>query len=101
MSKTEDYRQTLRTLNDWVPFLMKNSGLPGPRGNLELAYAAADTGSQKQFEHFLSFDQAKENTPEVFVLFCGVIGIGKLAASQPDLFHRVREYASDSRWRIR
>ncbi len=38
MSKTEDYRDVLRTLDDWVPFLKKNSGLPGPRGNLELAY---------------------------------------------------------------
>ncbi len=100
MSKTEDYRQTLRTLNDWIPFLKKNSGLPGPRGNLELAYAVAEQGDQKQFEYFLSLD-AKENTPEVFVVFCGVIGLGKLAASQSDLFNRLREYASDPRWRIR
>jgi len=97
MSKTEDYRQTLRTLNDWIPFLKKNSGLPGPRGNLELAYAVAEQGDQKQFEYFLSLD-AKENTPEVFVVFCGVIGLGKLAASQSDLFNRLREYASDPRW---
>src|SRR6266540_4541397 len=100
MSKTEDYRQTLRTLNDWIPFLKKNSGLPGPRGNLELAYAVAEQGDQKQFEYFLSLD-AKENTPEVFVVFCGVIGLGKLAASQSDLFNRLREYASDPRWRVR
>src|SRR6266498_76033 len=100
MSKTEDYRQTLRTLNDWIPFLKKNSGLPGPRGNLELAHVVAEDGDQKQFEYFLSFD-AKENTPEVFVVFCGVIGLGKLAATQPDLFNRLREYASDPRWRIR
>lgn len=100
MSKSEDYKQTLRTLNDWVPFLKKNSGLPGPRGNLELAYAVAETGSQKQFEQFLTFD-GKENTPEVFILFCGVVGLGKLAARQPELFNRLREYASDTRWRIR
>jgi len=100
MSKLDDYKQTLRTLNDWVPFLKKNSSLPGPRGNLELAYAVADTGTQKQFEHFLTFD-GKENTPEVFVLFCGVVGLGKLAASEPELFDRLREYASDLRWRIR
>jgi len=100
MSKLDDYKQTLRTLNDWVPFLKKNSGLPGPRGNLELAYAVADTGTQKQFEHFLTFD-GEENTPEVFVLFCGVVGLGKLAASEPELFNRLREYASDLRWRIR
>ncbi len=100
MSRTEDYRLTLRTLDDWVPFLMKNSGLPGPRGNLELAYAVAREGSQKQFQHFLTF-QAQENTPEVFVVFCGVVGLGKLAARQPELFDRLREYSSDPRWRIR
>jgi hypothetical protein len=100
MSKSEDYKQALRALNDWVPFLKKNSGLPGPRGNLELAYAVAEAGNQKQFEHFLTFD-AKENTPEVFVLFCGVVGLGKLAARQPELFNRLRGYASDTRWRIR
>ena len=100
MSKLENYKQTLQSLDDWVPFLKKNSGLPGPRGNLELAHAVAEEGNQKQFEYFLSFD-AEENTPEVFVLFCGVIGLGKLAAGKPDLFNRLRKYASDPRWRIR
>jgi hypothetical protein len=100
MSKIEDYQQTLRTLNDWGPFLKKNSGLPGPRGNLELAHVVAEIGDQKQFERFLSSD-AKENTPEVFLVFCGIMGLGKLAATQPALFARLREYASDTRWRIR
>ena len=100
MSKIETYRQTLQTLNDWVPFLMKNSGLPGPRGNLELAYAVAEEGNEKHFNHFLTY-HAQENTPEVFVVFCGVVGLGKLAVSKPDLFNRLREYASDPRWRIR
>lgn len=100
MTKTEDYQQTLRTLEDWVPFLRTNSGLPGPRGNLELAHVVAQTGTQKQFEHFLSFD-AEENTPEVFLVFCGVMGLGKLATTQPELFDRLRKFASDTRWRIR
>src|SRR4029453_17621466 len=29
------------------------------------------------------------------------MGLGKLAADQPELFNRLREYASDPRWRIR
>ncbi len=29
------------------------------------------------------------------------MGLGKLAASQPELFDQLREYASDPRWRIR
>jgi hypothetical protein len=100
MSKTVDYKQTLPTLNDWVPFLKRNSGLPGPRGNLELAHVVAEIGTQKQFEHFLSID-GNENTPEVFVLFCGIVGLGKLAATEPELFGRVRQYASSTHWRIR
>jgi hypothetical protein len=100
MNKTETYRQTLRSLKDWVPYLKKNSGLPGPRGNLELAYTVADIGTQEQFEHFLTVD-ANENTPELFVLFCGVVGLGKLAAEKPEFFALVRRYASDPRWRIR
>ena len=100
MSKIDDYRQTLKNLDDWIPFLQKQSGLPGPRGNLELAYAVAEEGNKKQFKQFLSF-QAEENTPEVFLVFCGVVGLGKLAANEPKLFNQLREYASDPRWRIR
>jgi HEAT repeats len=100
MSKIDDYRQTLKKLDDWIPFLRKNSGLPGPRGNLELAHAVAEEGKKKQFKQFLSF-QAEENTPEVFLVFCGVMGLGKLAANEPKLFDQLREYASDPRWRIR
>ena len=100
MSKIDSYKQTLQTLDDWVPFLKKNSGLPGPRGNLELAYSAAELGTESQFNHLLTF-HAEENTPEVFLIFCGVVGLGRLAAHQPELFGRIREYASDPRWRIR
>ena len=37
-------------------------------------------GTQKQFEKFLTYS-GEENTPEVFVFFCGVIGLGKIAAT--------------------
>jgi hypothetical protein len=100
MSKIDDYRQTLRKLDDWIPFLLKESGLPGPRGNLELAHAVAEEGSKGQFEKLVSF-QAKENTPEVFLVFCGIVGLGKLAGSETKLFDGLRGYASDERWRIR
>lgn len=100
MSKKDGYRHTLRDLDDWIPFLRKESGLPGPRGNLELAYVVAEEGRKEQFERLLSI-KAEENTPEVFLVFCGVVGLGKLAARAPNLFERLRHYASDSRWRIR
>ena len=100
MSKIAEYRQKLKERKDWTPFLLKNSGLPGPRGNLELAHTVAQQGNKKQFEQFLTV-QAKENTPEVFLVFCGVLGLGKLAASEPKQFACLRAYASDPRWRIR
>jgi hypothetical protein len=100
MKKVDEYRQTLKRLEDWIPFLREESCLPGPRGNLELAHAVAQEGNQKQFERFLSFP-AEENTPEVFLVFCGVLGIGKLAAREPGLFEVLRRHASDARWRVR
>jgi hypothetical protein len=100
MSRTGQYQRQLRELDDWIPFLRNESGLPGPRGNLELAYAVAEEATKKQFEQLLLF-QAEENTPDVFLVFCGIVGLGKLAANEPDLFGRLRGYASDRRWRIR
>ena len=39
MTKLDTYRQALRSLpeSDWPGYLVKESGLPGPRANLELA----------------------------------------------------------------
>jgi hypothetical protein len=101
MSKTDDYRVKLKELRNWKSFLLKNSGLPGPRGNLELAKVVAEEGTKVQFEEFLSL-QADENTPEVFVVFCGIVGLGKLAAQGEHQFLiPLRSNASDPRWRIR
>lgn len=100
MSKIDNYRHTLRDLDDWIPFLKKESGLPGPRGNLELAFAAAREGNKKQFDEWVSI-KAEENTPEVFLVFCGIVGLGKLAARNPEMFERLRTYAFDARWRVR
>ncbi|OGO29485.1 MAG: hypothetical protein A2W33_09115 [Chloroflexi bacterium RBG_16_52_11] len=104
MSKIDEYHQKLKELKDWTPYLRKNSGLPGPRGNLELAQAVAEQITKGQIEEFLSIppEQAGENTPGVFLVFCGVLGLGKLAAGgEHDQFARLLGYASDSRWRIR
>jgi len=104
MSKVNDYRQILEKLDDWDDYLRAESGLPGPRGNLELAHAAADLGDRKRFEHFLSFDpgRAPVNSPDEFLAFCGVEGLGRLIAEgQPDLWPTLHACASDPRWRIR
>lgn len=41
LTATERYRAQLHQLKDWDEFLLRHSGLPGPRGNLELAQAVA------------------------------------------------------------
>jgi hypothetical protein len=82
MTRTAEYRATLKGLADWAPFLLANSGLPGPRGNLELAQAVADEGSEEQFRRWLTLgpDKAPVNSPEEFLAFCGILGMGALLA---------------------
>jgi hypothetical protein len=48
MSKIDEYRQILRTLENWDLFLLRESGLPGKRANLELAQAVADEGKVRR-----------------------------------------------------
>ena len=80
--KTENYRQQLRTLRNWDQFLMKESGLPGPRANLELVQVVADEGTPELFRSYLTYtpDRASTNSPEVFLTVCGVVGLGRLLA---------------------
>ena len=104
MTKIDTYRSTLRTLADWDSFLLRESGLPGPRGNLELAQAVADEGDEATFWRYLSFDavQAPVNTPGEFLAFCGVVGLGRLLAEgKMELLSTIRRCASDPRWRTR
>ena len=42
MTKMEMYRIYLRSIDQWDDYLLKESGLPGPRGNIELAQVVAD-----------------------------------------------------------
>jgi hypothetical protein len=104
MSKVEIYRQKLKQLKDWESFLLKESGLPGPRGNIELGQAVAEEGDEALFERFLSFgpDKAPTNSPEEFLAFCGVLGQGKLlSAGNLEVLEKLRHFAGDPRWRAR
>jgi hypothetical protein len=104
MTKSELYLRKLRSLTDWTPYLLKESGLPGPRGNLELAQVVAEVASKQQVEKFLSIPskQAPENSPGVFLVFCGLTALGKWAGrGDRKELARLRRYASDPRWRVR
>lgn len=106
MGKAEAYRERLRALPaaEWEAYLRAESGLPGPRGNLELAQAVVELGEPGFFHHLNSFDPdtAPTNTPGEFLAFCGVCGLGRLIAEgQGDLLVELRAFASDPRWRVR
>lgn len=102
--KSENYRQQLRELSDWDKFLLKESGLPGPRANLELVQAVADEGALDLFQRYLTYtpDRASTNSPEVFLAVCGAVGLGRLLAEGDlDQLPVLRTCANDPRWRMR
>jgi hypothetical protein len=104
MSKVEEYRKTLLQLEEWDSFLLAESGLPGPRGNIELARAVAEEGDEELFRRYLAYDEqrAPANSPEEFLAFCGILGLGRLLAEgRRDLLATLRGCASDGRWRSR
>lgn len=104
LTKADQYRSVLRALADWEPYLLAESGLPGPRGNLELAQAVADEGREEQFRRWLALgpDVAPVNSPEEFLVFCGVVGLGRLLAEgRRDVLAALRPLAADPRWRTR
>lgn len=104
MSKVEDYRAILGDLDAWDAYLLQESQLPGPRANLELAYAVALEGDETRFLRYAELDatEAPANSQQEFLAFCGVLGLGYLAArGQVEHLPSLRKYASDARWRIR
>jgi hypothetical protein len=104
VSKVENYRQRLESFNSWDEFLLSESNLPGPRANLELAFAVAMEGTEEQLLRYakMTSEDAPGNTPGEFLAVCGVVGLGYLAArGEGEHFSLLREKASDPRWRIR
>ncbi len=102
--KIEQYRQKLKNLPDWDDFLLQESGLPGPRANLELVRAVADEGDAALFHRYLALgpEEAPTNSPPVFLAVCGVVGLGRLLAEgQGEGLPILRQAAGDPRWRIR
>jgi hypothetical protein len=104
MTRADEYRAKLRTLDHWDSYLLEESGLPGPRGNIELAQVVADEGTQPLFQRYIAYtaDRAPTNSPYEFLAFCGLVGLGRLLAEgDEDVLKTLRFYASDPRWRIR
>jgi hypothetical protein len=104
VSKRAGYREALRRVDDWDAFIQAESGLPGPRANLELVQAVADEGDEARFRRWLAVDagQASTNHPGVILPVCGAVGLGRLAAEgRHELIAELRPHAADPRWRVR
>jgi hypothetical protein len=86
------------------PYLLAQSSLPGPRANLELAKAVAVTARPELIWRLARWgaDRAPVNSAEEFLAFCGVVGLGRLAAQGDEAaLEALRRAAVDPRWRIR
>jgi len=84
--------------------LLKESGLPGPRGNIELAQVVANEGNRRLFQRYITYtaEEAPVNSPYEFLTFCGIVGLGRLLAEgDTSLIKTLHQFASDPRWRIR
>jgi hypothetical protein len=104
MSRITEYQHILRATHDWEAYLRAESHLPGPRSNLELAYAVAEEAAPEQIERLLAYgpDAAPENTPAAFLAVCGTIALGRLLAEgSREPLPRLRALANDPRWRVR
>lgn len=104
MNKVQAYIAKLKSIENRKAYLMLESGLPGPRGNIELARAVAEVGNEEEFLHLLSFtpEKAPVNTQQEFLAFCGTLGLGKLIEEgKKEYLKKLRSLASDPRWRIR
>ncbi len=100
-----------------IEYLVRHSNLPGPRGNLELAWAFAQE-AKRQAESDqdkvwtlclnlagISPAHAPTNSPMEFLPFCGAVGLGAVAAASPQRVDRalteLHRLAEDPRWRMR
>ncbi len=104
MGKVGFYKEILGKVEDTDTYLLKESGLPGPRGNIELSQAVADVGDEALFKRLLmnTPDAAPVNDPHEFLAFCGTVGMGKiLADGHAEAFSVLRALASDPKRRIR
>jgi len=111
MSRIEDYKRELGLALDKVAVLRAGSNLPGPRGNLELMYAAAAVGTEPELREWIGFgfpEPQDEQPTDEFLAMCGIVGLGYLAggagpaaAGRDEIVAELRSYASDRRWRVR
>lgn len=103
MSRIDEYRAALARLSDPERFALAQSGLPGPRGNLELIAALAETSDEPTLRRWAALSPAESpgDQPPVVLAAAGIVGLGRFLADRPDVLGLLHERARDPRWRIR
>ncbi len=104
MSRRDEAAIGYSTASDPEAYLRTHSGLPGPRGNIELIDVASATTGRTDLERWASLPPgvAPENTPEVFLVCVGTVGLGRIvAAGDRTPLPTLRRLAADPRWRVR
>ena len=104
MSRRELEAAAFLVAPDREAYLRAHSGLPGPRGNLELIDIASAASDRADLERWAALgpETAPENTPDVFLACVGIVGLGRLvAAGNRSLLPILRRSAIDPRWRAR
>ncbi len=95
-SRVQHYRSELKKRRgEWEPYLKANSGLPGPRANLELVTAVGEEADADLLWRLSA-------SSDEFLALCGTAGLGRLANTDPDtVLPWLKELAADPRWRVR
>ncbi len=93
-----DYRGELQRIphDEWRAYLTAHSGLPGPRGNLELADAVTAVATREQILELASLD-------DEYLRFCGTQALGRLLAEDPtdaSIRGMLHSRASEPLWRV-
>jgi DNA alkylation repair enzyme len=94
--RVQYYRAELKKRHgEWEAYLKANSGLPGPRANLELVEAVGEEADADLLWRLSA-------SSDEFLALCGTAGLGRLAATDPEaVLAWLKELAEDPRWRVR
>lgn len=101
MTLRDDHGQTLRTMDEaaTIAYLTAHSGLPGPRGNLELLAAFGDVAAPDLVLRLVGSD-------DEYLASCAAAAVGRLVPGATGtrrdvLVVLLHEQAQDARWRVR
>jgi hypothetical protein len=110
MGKREDLIRKLKQImtnpQKLERFIIDNSNLPGPRGNLELIFGLAEI--YDDLDVLLRWTkitekQADVNNPKSFLPICSAVCLGKIYTKTKDrqIIAILKQLANDGRWRMR